>query len=147
MRTYHLARICDDLYDRLFSLPTGKDPRERMGELGDSGFIVFTVDDAELVRVYSLVRIGWPSLPTRCPQYETGGIGSSLKALYGDLESNVRARPNYTVRRAAEDWLKEGLDGRSAKTIEKNEQGIPQLDISGDTGITSLIRLATRQLH
>ncbi len=26
-----LARICDDAYDRLFSLPTGKDPRERMG--------------------------------------------------------------------------------------------------------------------
>ena len=36
-----------------------KDPRERMGELGDSGFIVFTVDDdAELVRVYGLVWIG-----------------------------------------------------------------------------------------
>ena len=32
--------------------------RERMSELGDSGFIVFTVDDeAELVRVYSLVWI------------------------------------------------------------------------------------------
>jgi hypothetical protein len=30
-----------------------------MGELGDSGFIVFTVDDdAELVRVYGLVWIG-----------------------------------------------------------------------------------------
>jgi hypothetical protein len=35
-----LARICDDPYDRLFSLPSGKDPSERMGELGDSGFIV-----------------------------------------------------------------------------------------------------------
>jgi hypothetical protein len=33
-----LARICDDPYDRLFSLPTGKDPHERMGELGDSGY-------------------------------------------------------------------------------------------------------------
>lgn len=54
-----LVRICDDPYDRLFSMPAGKDPRERMGELGDSGFIVFTVDDdAELVRVYGLVWIG-----------------------------------------------------------------------------------------
>ena len=53
-----LARLCDDPYDRLFSLPAGKDPRERMGGLGDSGFIVFTVDDhAGLVRVYSLVWI------------------------------------------------------------------------------------------
>jgi hypothetical protein len=54
-----LARICDDPYDRLFSLPTGVDARERMAELGDSGFIVFTVDeDAELVRVYGLAWIG-----------------------------------------------------------------------------------------
>jgi hypothetical protein len=54
-----LARICDGPYDRLFSMPAGKDPRERMAELGDSGFIVFTVDDdAELVRVYGLVWIG-----------------------------------------------------------------------------------------
>lgn len=46
-----LARICDDPYDRLFSMPTGKDPHERMAELGDSGFIVLTVDDdAEVVR-------------------------------------------------------------------------------------------------
>ena len=47
-------------------------------------------------------------------------VQDRLKALHGDLESGVRARPNYTVRRAAEDWLKEGLDGRSATTIEKN---------------------------
>ena len=33
--------------------------RVDMGELGDSGFIVFAVDDdAELVRVYGLVWIG-----------------------------------------------------------------------------------------
>ncbi len=67
-----LARICDDPYDRLFSLPTGKDPRERMGELGDSGFIVFSVDDdAELVRVYGMVwnRLTLDAGPA--PQYET----------------------------------------------------------------------------
>ncbi len=54
-----LARICDAPYDRLFSMPAGKDPHERMAELGDSGFIVFTVDDdTELVRVYGLIWIG-----------------------------------------------------------------------------------------
>jgi hypothetical protein len=54
-----LARICDDPYDRLLSMPAGKDQRERMAELDDSGFIVFTVDDdAGLVRVYGLVWIG-----------------------------------------------------------------------------------------
>ena len=54
-----LARICDDPYDRLLSVPAGKDPHERMTELDDSGFIVFTVDDdAGLIRVYGLVWIG-----------------------------------------------------------------------------------------
>jgi hypothetical protein len=54
-----LARICDDPYDRLLSMRAGKDPHERMAELDDSGFIVFTVDDdAGLIRVYGLVWIG-----------------------------------------------------------------------------------------
>jgi integrase len=48
-------------------------------------------------------------------------VQDRLKTLHSDLDSGVRASPNYTVRRAAEDWLKEGLDGRSAKTIKKNE--------------------------
>ena len=48
-------------------------------------------------------------------------VRDKLKQLHDDLESGVRSTPNYTVQRAAEDWLKEGLDGRSAKTIKKNE--------------------------
>ena len=44
-----------------------------------------------------------------------------LRTLHGDLDAGVKARPNYTLRRAAEDWLREGLDGLSAKTIKKNE--------------------------
>jgi hypothetical protein len=57
--TRTLARICDDPYDRLLSMATGEDPHERMAELGDSGFIIFTVDeDASLVRVYDLVWVG-----------------------------------------------------------------------------------------
>jgi integrase len=48
-------------------------------------------------------------------------VQDRLKALHSDLESGIRATPAYTVRRAAEDWLKEGLGGRSANTIKKNE--------------------------
>jgi integrase len=48
-------------------------------------------------------------------------VQDRLKALHADLETGVRASPNYTLRRAAEDWLAEGLGGRSAKTIKKNE--------------------------
>jgi integrase len=48
-------------------------------------------------------------------------VQDRLKKLHDELETGVRASPNYTVRRAAEDWLNEGLAGRSAKTIKKNE--------------------------
>jgi integrase len=48
-------------------------------------------------------------------------VQDRLKALHRNLESGLRASPNYTVERAAEDWLAEGLDGRSAATITKNE--------------------------
>jgi hypothetical protein len=55
-----MARICEDPYDRLFSLAVRDGhPPERMAELGDAGFIQFTVDEsARLVRVYDLVWIG-----------------------------------------------------------------------------------------
>jgi hypothetical protein len=54
-----LARICQDPYDRLHSMPTGRNPRERMAELGDFGFILLIIDhDAELIRVYDLVWAG-----------------------------------------------------------------------------------------
>ncbi len=54
-----LARICEDPYARLRSAPVSLDERSRLAELGDSGFIVFEVDeDAELVRVFDLVWTG-----------------------------------------------------------------------------------------
>ena len=46
----------DKAYDRLFSTPMRTDDRDRMAELGDSGFILFAVDEeAGLVRVFDLV--------------------------------------------------------------------------------------------
>jgi hypothetical protein len=55
-----LARICEDPYDRLFSTPVrNDDPRERMAELGDLGFVEFRVDEAaELVHVYAFFWAG-----------------------------------------------------------------------------------------
>jgi len=42
-----MARICEDPYDRLFSMAVREeDPQERMAELGDAGFTQFTVDEA-----------------------------------------------------------------------------------------------------
>jgi integrase len=48
-------------------------------------------------------------------------VQNRLRALHDDLDSGIRARPNYTLRHAADDWLRDGLDGRRVKTIKKNE--------------------------
>jgi hypothetical protein len=48
-----VARICEDPYNRLLSVAVREDdPRERMAEFGDFGFMEFEVDEAaKLVRV------------------------------------------------------------------------------------------------
>jgi integrase len=40
-----------------------------------------------------------------------------LEALHDELREGLRTSPTYTVRQAVEDWLTNGLDGRSAKTV------------------------------
>lgn len=54
-----IARVLDEPYERLFSKPLEEDPRERMAELGDFGFIEFIIDeDAQIIRIYRLVWTG-----------------------------------------------------------------------------------------
>jgi hypothetical protein len=54
-----VARVCEDPYERLYSVPAGGDPRERMAELGDAGWLEFTADEAAgLIRIHALVWIG-----------------------------------------------------------------------------------------
>ena len=51
-------------------------------------------------------------------------VQEKLKALEADLGKGIVPRAGfatYTVRQAAEDWLREGFTGRSAKTVKKNE--------------------------
>jgi len=43
-------------------------------------------------------------------------VRDKLKALHAELDAGVRSSPGYTVRRAVDDWLREGLDGRSERT-------------------------------
>ena len=65
---------------------------------------------------------------------------------FSELDSGLRASPNYTVRRAAEDWLTEGLDGRSAKTITKNQNVLaPILAIIGPRRLRELTANDVRQ--
>jgi hypothetical protein len=54
-----LVRICDDPYNPVFSVPVPPVPGRRVADLGDFGFIEFTVDEAAgLLRVYHLVWTG-----------------------------------------------------------------------------------------
>src|SRR5260370_30586482 len=57
-------------------------------------------------------------------------VKDKLKALHTDLDMGISPKAGYsayTVRQAAEDWLKEGLVGRSTKTIKKNENVLEPL--------------------
>ena len=73
-------------------------------------------------------------------------VQDRLKALHSDVETGVRAQPNYTVRRAADDWLALGLHGRSAKTIKKNENVLtPILAVIGGMRLRELTANDVRQ--
>ena len=47
-------------------------------------------------------------------------VAEKLKQLQAERDSGVQPEPAYTVQRAVDDWLAEGLDGRSARTVRLN---------------------------
>jgi len=47
-------------------------------------------------------------------------VQDRLKELHADLDAGVESPAGCTVRKALDDWLAEGLDGRSAETIRRN---------------------------
>ncbi|HEY1914293.1 MAG TPA: site-specific integrase [Streptosporangiaceae bacterium] len=51
-------------------------------------------------------------------------VQEKLRELRGELDKGIIPKAGaatYTVQQAAEDWLREGLTGRSPKTVKKNE--------------------------
>jgi hypothetical protein len=54
-----MARVCDDPYDAVLSLPVRPgDPSERMAEIASRGFVEFRIDEqAHLVRIYAVAWI------------------------------------------------------------------------------------------
>src|ERR1017187_7411280 len=72
-----------------------------------------------------------------------------LKELQADLDTGIIPKTGYsayTVRQAAEDWLKEGLDDRAAKTIKKNENVLgPILKTIGSKKLRELTAADVRQ--
>jgi integrase len=79
-------------------------------------------------------------------------VRDKLKALHQELEAGVRSPAGYTVRDAVEDWLREGLDGRSERTRALYEGLLePVLASIGSRLLrdlsTSDVRSALRQLN
>lgn len=68
-------------------------------------------------------------------------VVDKLRELRGQLDHGIVPKTgyaNYTVRQAAQDWLANGLDGRSTKMIKKNENVLePILKIIGAGSFTA----------
>src|SRR6266516_1767203 len=76
-------------------------------------------------------------------------VKDKLKAMHADLDMGITPKTgyaNYTVRQAAEDWLANGLEGRTAKTIKKNENVLaPILKVIGGRKLRELTAADVRQ--
>ena len=72
-----------------------------------------------------------------------------LRDLRTQLDTGITPRPgyaHYTVRQAAEDWLAHGLDGRSPKTVTKNQNVLePILKVIGARKLRDLSAADVRQ--
>jgi hypothetical protein len=78
-------------------------------------------------------------------------VRDKLKALHQELEAGIRSPVGYTVRDAMQDWLGEGLDGRSERTRALYEGLLePVLEIIGTRPLRDLsardVRSATTEL-
>jgi integrase len=76
-------------------------------------------------------------------------VVDKLRELHRELDQGIVPKTgyaNYTVRQAAENWLANGLDGRSAKTIKKNENVLePILKVIGGRKLRELTAGDVRQ--
>jgi site-specific recombinase XerD len=95
-------------------------------------------------RWYGAVSLGYGPDGKTWRRHKVSGrtraeVVEKLKQLQAERDSGVQPERAYTVRRAADDWLTEGLDGRSAKTVGLN-RGVLKLvtAIIGDVELRKL---------
>ena len=76
-------------------------------------------------------------------------VKDKLKALHADIDKGITPKAGYsayTVRQAAQDWLQDGLAGRSAKTVKKNQNVLePILNVIGNRKLRQLSAGDVRQ--
>jgi integrase len=76
-------------------------------------------------RWYGAVSLGYGPDGKTWRRHKVSGrtraeVAEKLKQLQADQDSGVQPEHAYTVQRAVDDWLAEGLDGRSARTVRLN---------------------------
>ena len=91
----------------------------------------------------------WETRPTESQRQTRVAVVDKLRELHTDLRQGVIPRTgytNYTVRQAAGDWLANGLAGRSAKTIKKNQNMLePILKVIGTRKLRELSAANVRE--
>src|SRR4051812_600856 len=73
-------------------------------------------------------------------------VVDKLRDLHAQLDKGVTPKAgyaHYTVRQAASDWLAHGLDGRSPKTVTKNQNVLARLAAMAAQAIAVMTAAAT----
>ena len=99
------------------------------------------------------ITLGYTGAGTRQRRKVSGktkaAVVDKLRDLHLQLDKGITPKAgytHYTVRQAAEDWLATGLDGRSPKTITKNQNVLePVLAVIGARKLRDLTAADVRQ--
>ena len=94
-------------------------------------------------------QIAMPGEMTDTANRTKAAVVDKLRDLHTQLDKGITPKAgyvHYTVRQAAQDWLATGLDGRSAKTITKNQNVLaPILKVIGARKLRELTAADVRQ--
>jgi hypothetical protein len=87
-------------------------------------------------RYVGAVSVGWGPDGKRLRRKVRGKTKQEardkLRALHRELSDGVRSPGRYSLRQAVEDWLRDGLDGRSERTLRLYEGCLSRLWINQD---------------
>ena len=100
--------------------------------------------DATKNRYVGAVSVGWgPDGKTRLRRKVRGKtkqeVRDKLRELHRELNAGVRSSSRYSLRQTVEDWLRDGLDGRSKRTCRLYEGLLePVVDMLGSKPLREL---------
>jgi hypothetical protein len=72
-------------------------------------------------------------------------VAAKLKELWAEQDWGAEPEARYTVRRAIDDWLADGLDGRSASTVRLNRDVLKP--VAAMIGHVELRKLSARDVR